>query len=60
MQETWRPDATERLNIGKWTFYGAGNREKPRGNRTGILVHSSIEVESWHHIAPGITAIIIP
>ncbi len=25
VQETWRPEATERLSIGKWTFYGTGN-----------------------------------
>ncbi len=60
VRETWRPEATERISIGKWTLYGTGNKEKPRGNGTGILVHESIEVESWHHIASGITAIRIP
>ncbi len=60
VQETWRPEATERISIGKWTFFGTGNKDKPRGNGTGILVHESIDVESWHHIASGIAAIRIP
>ena len=46
-----------RINIGKWTFFGTGNAENPRGNGTGILVHQSTEVESWYHIAPRITGI---
>ena len=57
IQETWRPEHKERINIGKWTFFGTGNTENPRGNGTGILVHQSIEVESWYHIAPRITGI---
>ena len=57
IQETWRPEQKERINIGKWTFFGTGNAENPRGNGTGILVHQSIEVESWYHIAPRITGI---
>ena len=46
IQETWRPEQKERINIGKWTFFGTGNAENPRGNGTGILVHQSTEVES--------------
>ncbi len=57
VQETWRPEHEERIIIGKWTFFGTGNKERPRGNGTGILVHQSIEVESWYHIAPRITGI---
>ena len=32
LQETWRSETTEKLNIGDWIFYGTGNRDKPRGN----------------------------
>ena len=60
IQETWMKEETERLNIGSWIFYGTGNQECPRGNGTGILIHKSIQVESWHHIDPRITAIRIP
>ncbi len=60
VQETWRPEATERLSIWERTFYGTGNKEKPRGDGAGILVYESIEVESWHHNASRITAIMIP
>ena len=60
IQETWRPEAKERINIGKWTFFGTGSKERPRGNRTGILVLESIEVESWYHITARITGIRIP
>ena len=60
IQETWRPETKERINIGKWTFFGTGNKERPRGNGTGILVHESIEVESWYHITARITGIRIP
>ncbi len=37
--------------------FGTGNTDNPRGNGTGILVHHSIEVEAWYHIAPRITGI---
>ena len=57
IQETWRPEHKERVNLGRWTFFGTGNKENPRGNGTGILVHQSIEVEAWYHIAPRITGI---
>ena len=60
IQETWRKEETERLSIGSWIFYGPGSQKCPRGNGTGILIHKSIQVESWHHIDPRITAIRIP
>jgi hypothetical protein len=31
IQETWRPEHKERINIGKWTFFGTGNKERPMG-----------------------------
>ena len=60
LQETWRSEMTEKLNIGDWVFYGTGNKDKPRGNGTGVLIHRSIRVESWHHITSRMTAIRIP
>ncbi len=35
IQETWRPEHKERVNIGKWTFFGTGNKERPRGMEQG-------------------------
>ena len=60
IQETWRPETAEKLNIGDRRFCGLGTRENPRGNGTGVLVHKDIKVESWHHITSRITAIRIP
>ena len=57
IQETWRRDPAERLNIGEWIFYGTGNAIKPKGNGTGILIHKSIQVESWHFISSRLTAV---
>ena len=57
LQETWRRDPAERLDIGEWIFYGTGNANKPKGNGTGILIHKSIQVESWHFITSRLTAI---
>ena len=60
LQETRGPESADRLNIGNYIFHGTSNQDTPRGNGTGILVHKSIEVESWHHIASGITAVRVP
>ncbi len=60
IQETWRNQARERLNIGSWKLYGTGCTTRPRGNGTAIMVHNTIKVESCHHIDPRITAIRIP
>ena len=57
VQETWRRNTAERINIGNWIFYGTGNAEKPRGNGTGVLIHRSIQIESWHYISSRLTAI---
>ena len=57
VQETWRRDTAERINIGNWIFYGTGNAEKPRGNGTGVLIHKSIPIESWHYISSRLTAV---
>jgi hypothetical protein len=51
LQETWRPTSSERLQIGEWIYYGTGRTDTPRGNGTGIMVHKSIAVKSWHHIS---------
>ena len=48
------------VNIGNLIFYGTGNKENPRGNGTGVLIHKDIKVESWHHTSSRITAIRIP
>ena len=57
VQETWRNCAAERISIGNWVFYGTGDVQKPKGNGTGVMVHKSIQVESWHYVSPRITAV---
>jgi exonuclease III len=57
LQETWRKETAEQIKIGNWTFYGTGNAVKPKGNGTGVLVHNSIPIESWHYISSRITAV---
>ena len=60
MQETWRAAAAESIQVGDWMFYGTGKKENRWGNGTGIMVHKTIKVKSWHHISPRITAVRIP
>ena len=59
MQETWRSETAEH-SIGNFIFFGTGNKENPRGNGTGVLIHKDIKVESWHHTSSRITAMRIP
>ena len=57
LQETWRRETAEQIKVGSWTLYGTGNADKPKGNGTGVMVHNSIPVESWHYISSRITAV---
>jgi exonuclease III len=58
LQENWRKEETERLDIGSWVFYGSGKKDSPMG--TEIIIHKSLEVETWYHVDPRITAIRVP
>ncbi len=51
LQETWRKEETERLDIGSWVFYGSGKKDSPMG--TEILIHKSLKVENWPMSTPG-------